>query len=127
MRRGLSLPDDRWLDSQSSSTWCSPKNERELAATGHSRVGLTTKIHAAVDGLGNPIRFIVTASNISEFSQAIALMEGFEAEYFLSDRGYDSHEIVDYIKHELEAEPVIPPRKNRRVLRHYDKELYKEI
>ena len=53
-------------------------------------------------------------------------MEGFEPEYVLSDRGYDSDEIVDYIKHDLEAEPVIPPRKNRRVLRHYDKELYKE-
>ena len=36
------------------------KNEQELEAEGKSRGGLSTKIHAAVDALGNPVRFILT-------------------------------------------------------------------
>jgi transposase len=42
----------------------------------------------------------------------------------LADRGYDSQEFID----ELEAQgisPAIPPRKNRKEQREYDKELYK--
>ena len=68
----------------------------------------------------------MTAGNTSEFTQAITLMEGFEPEHVLSDRGYDSDEIVSFIENDLEAKPVIPPRKNRKVLRDYDREIYKE-
>ena len=39
---------------------------------GKSRGGLSTKIHAAVDALGNPVRFILTAGQYSEIRQADA-------------------------------------------------------
>ncbi len=51
-------------------------------------------------------------------------MEGFEMEHLLADKGYDSDEIESKAKAQG-AEVVIPPRRNRRKPRRYDKELYK--
>jgi predicted peroxiredoxin len=39
-----------------------------------SRGGLTSKIHAVTDGNGKPMRFIITAGNVNDSTQAIALM-----------------------------------------------------
>jgi len=43
----------------------------------------------------------------------------------LADKGYDSNTIVDYVI-KSSAMAVIPPRKNRKIQRFYDKHLYKE-
>lgn len=52
------------------------------------------------------------------------MIDGLSAQYLLADRGYDSDAIVNQAK--LQGiEPVIPPKKNRKILRKYDKELYK--
>ena len=45
---------------------------------GHSRGGLTTWIHAAVDALGLPVRLIPNAGQRSECPQAAALSDGLE-------------------------------------------------
>jgi transposase len=92
---------------------------------GKSRGGLSTKIHAAVDALGNPVRLLLTAGQTSEYTQVAALIEGFDADYVLADKGYDSDQFVSAII-ARQATPVIPPRKNRKVQRNYDKDLYKE-
>lgn len=42
------------------------KVEQELEAMSKSRGGLSTKIHPAVDALGNPIRLLLTAGQASE-------------------------------------------------------------
>jgi transposase len=47
-----------------------------------------------------------------------------EASYLLADRGYDSDAIVEQAEDQGMI-PVIPPRKNRKVQRPYDKDLYK--
>jgi transposase len=52
------------------------------------------------------------------------LIEGIDAEHLLADRGYDSDAIVEQAKKQG-MKPVIPPRKNRKVMREYDKEIYK--
>jgi len=41
--------------------------DRELEAVGKSRGGVSTKVHAAVDSLGNTIRLILTAGQASEY------------------------------------------------------------
>lgn len=51
-------------------------------------------------------------------------MEGFSAEYLLADRGYDSDAIIQKAKG-MGMQAVIPPKKNRREQRSYDKDLYK--
>ena len=58
-------------------------------------------------------------------TQALALVEGMPAQALLADKGYDS----DEIREALLAEGIvahIPPRKNRKEERVYDKHLYKE-
>jgi transposase len=68
---------------------------------------------------------LLTAGQASEYGQANALIEDFDADFVLADKGYDSNELVEKIK-ASGAVPVIPPRKNRKESREYDKELYKE-
>lgn len=101
------------------------RTEQDSEAVGKSRGGLSTKIHAAVDALGNPVRLILTAGQSSEYGQSLALIEGFSADYVLADKGYDSDEFVAAIE-KMKAIPIIPPRKNRLEQRDYDRELYKE-
>ena len=38
-------------------------------ALGRSRGGFTTKIHVVVDGLGNPLRFTLTAGQVHDVTQ----------------------------------------------------------
>ena len=92
---------------------------------GKSRGGLSTKIHAAVDALGNPVRFILTAGQHAEINQAKPLIEGFSADYVIADKGYDADAFIVAIE-TGEAIAVIPPRKNRIIARDYDKHLYHE-
>ena len=101
------------------------KKQQNDEAMGKSRGGLSTKIHAAVDALGNPVRLLLTAGQTSEYTQAEALIEGFEAGYVLADKGYDSDRFVSAIE-KSHAVPVIPSKKNRKVPRDFDKALYKE-
>jgi putative transposase len=43
----------------------------------------------------------------------------------LGDKGYDSNDLLAYVT-SLEAEAVIPPKKNRNEQREIDRELYKD-
>ena len=61
-------------------------------ALGRSRGGFTTKVHIAVDGLGNPLRFILTGGQVHDVTQACSLVEGFKAQAVLVDKGYASFE-----------------------------------
>jgi transposase len=91
---------------------------------GKSRGGLSTKIHAAVDALGNPLRLLLTPGQASEYGQAEALIEGFTPEAVLADKGYDSEAFVDAIQR-IGAEAVIPSKRNRLRPRALDRHLYK--
>ena len=91
---------------------------------GKSRGGLSTKIHAAVDALGNPIRLLLTPGQASEYGQAEALIEGFDFEAVLADKGYDSDAFVEVIQRRG-AEAIIPSKKNRLNPRSLDRHLYK--
>ena len=95
-----------------------------MQAVGRSRGGLTTKIHAAVDSLGNPVRLLLTAGQASEYGQENALIDGYDAEFIVADKGYDSNDFVEAIE-ASGATAVIPPRSNRKAPREYDKDIYK--
>jgi transposase len=52
------------------------------------------------------------------------LIEGITAEQLLADRGYDTNAILEQAeKQGMEA--VIPPKKNRKIQREYDKDVYR--
>jgi transposase len=61
---------------------------------------------------------------VADCTQACQLIEGFEADYLLADRGYDTDEIIRTARAAGMA-PVIPPKKNRIQQRVYDAEIYK--
>jgi transposase len=94
-------------------------------ALGRSRGGFSTKIHILVDALGNPVEFILTAGQEADVTQAEPLIDGQKAEAFIADKAYDSDAVVAAAKRQG-AEAVIPPKKNRKVPREFDKHLYKE-
>lgn len=78
-----------------------------------------------MDGLGNPLRFELTAGQRHDITQAQALIDDFDAEYVIADKGYDSVEFLQFIM-SMRAIPVIPPRSNRKTTREYDEYLYRE-
>ena len=82
-------------------------------ALGRSRGGLTTKIHAAVDGLGRPLCFLLTPGQAADCRQARALLEGLAFERLVGDRACDTDELRDWIE-ERGAEAVIPSKRNRK-------------
>ncbi|WP_446470790.1 IS5 family transposase [Xenorhabdus stockiae] len=91
---------------------------------GITKGGFNTKIHLAVDAHGMPVRIVITSGTTADCSQAERLIEGLDAEHLLADRGYDSNAIVE--KAEQQGMQVqIPSRKNRKVTREYDRELYR--
>jgi transposase len=86
---------------------------------------MSTKVHVAVDALGNPVRLIVTAGQVADVTQGEALISGLDAEHVIADKGYDSNKLVAAIE-AAGSEAVIPPRSNRKEPRAYDEHLYKE-
>ncbi len=70
-----------------------------------------------------PVRVIITQGTTADCTQAESLIADIEADYLLADRGYDSDAIVDKAETQGMA-VVIPPKKNRKVQREYDKYLY---
>lgn len=94
-------------------------------ALGRSRGGFSTKIHISVDGLGNPLRFILTAGQRHDITQAPALISDFAFEHVIADKSYDVDEFIRLIQ-AAKAEPVIPSRAKRKEPRAYDEHLYKE-
>ena len=104
----------------------SPKRGGQAAqALGRSRGGFSTKIHVSVDGLGNPLRFILTGGQQHDITQAEELIAGYAGEHVLADKGYDAQEFRQHIL-ELGMMPVIPPRSNRKAPADYDRHLYRE-
>jgi transposase len=71
-----------------------------------------------------PVRFIITAGTTADCTVAKQLIENFAADHLLADRGYDSNAIVDCATSQNML-VVIPPKRNRKVQREYDKYLYK--
>jgi putative transposase len=92
---------------------------------GRSRGGLSTKIHAASDALGNPVRLIGGPGQENDITRAHELINGFEAAATLADKGYDANHLHEKIA-ESGSEIVIPPKRNRKIQRPYDTDLYKE-
>lgn len=78
----------------------------------------------AVDAEGQPVRFILTGGEASDFTQAIPLLAGIDAEGVIADKGYDSDEILEFAKAKG-ARAVIPPKSNRLFQREYDRQAYR--
>ena len=71
------------------------------------------------------MRLVLTPGQAADVTQAGALIGGVPFEVVIGDRGYDSRAVVAAVEAEG-GEAVIPPQKNRREQRAYDRERYKD-
>jgi len=85
-------------------------------AIGRSRGGLTTKIHALVDALGNPVELMLTPGQAHDLTCAESLLEGVDPEALLGDKAYDADSLIDTLA-QRGVTAVIPPKANRKVPR----------
>ncbi len=85
---------------------------------------MSTKIHAVVDALGNPTAFHLTGGQASELAGADALLPGIAAPVVLADKGYDAEARVLAPLREAGKVAVIPPKRNRKIQREYDRDRY---
>ena len=86
---------------------------REKHHIGASRGGKNTKIHALVDGLGNPIRLIFTSGEVHDSKEGVSLLDDIELSNtaVMGDKAYGTVEILTYIRAHG-GTVVIPPKSN---------------
>lgn len=99
--------------------------EQEEQGLGRSKGGFTSKIHAKVDALGNPLKFIITPGQRNDITQAKKLVDNEPGDHLLGDKGYDADDFRESLKKQ-DCKPVIPPKSNRRNPSEYDTHIYKE-
>jgi len=93
-------------------------------AIGRSKGGLSTKIHALVDALGNPLKTILTGGQVHDLAGADALLPGMAAKALLADKAFDADERVIKPLEAAGKTAVIPSKSNRKNPRKYDKARY---
>ena len=76
---------------------------------------MTTKIHMLADGLGRPLRFILTPGQVGDVTQA---------DHVIADTAYDSRALRDLIA-SLGANAVIPSNPIRKHPFAHDPAIYK--
>ena len=90
-----------------------------------SRGGLTTKIHALVDALGNPVELMLTPGQAHDLTCTEPLLEESRPEALIGDMAYDADAFLGALA-EREITPVIPSHPRRREPRPCDFALYRE-
>ena len=116
---------DRLDDCQGPPAFSRSPEKRGDQALGRSRGGLGTKVHIACEGLGLPVRFLLTGGEVHDVTQALALIEGIPAEQVIADKGYDSEAVVEMIE-EQGGTAIIPSKCNRKNPRPHDRTTYQE-
>lgn len=118
------------------------KSDATAEALGRSRGGFSTKVYAAVDALGNPLKLSLRPGQRADIVDAEALLQPYLATHqqgplqegdltagtptagaVIADKGFDSSDFVAWIEAH-EAEVVIPSRRTNTVQRRIDANLY---
>lgn len=88
---------------------------------------MNTKLHAIVDGVGNPVEFLLSPGNDADSTHAIELLKKVDiaGSNILGDKAYGTEAIRTYIT-ENDADYTIPPKSNTKEPWECDYWLYKE-
>jgi len=93
---------------------------------GRSRGGLTTKIHARVDGQGRPIQILITPGQAHDLTAAEPLLANLERRTIvIADKAYDADRLRAHIK-ACGAIANIPNMRRRRKRFRWKKALYRQ-
>lgn len=107
------ISNDRWNHHPRPPAWDRCKRGTQNQAIGRSRGGLTTKIVALVDALGNLARFLLLPGQRHDNVGVEPLTDGIEIGALIGDKAFDN----DWLRRELNergALAVIPPKANRK-------------
>jgi len=86
---------------------------------------MNTKLHAVTGTIGRPIRFFMTAGQVSNYTRTRALVSNLPAaEWLLGDRGYDADWFREALVN-MGIKPCVPERKSRSKALKCDKRRYK--
>jgi len=86
--------------------------EKKEQAIGRSKGGLSTKIHARTDALGNPTGFYLTAGQAHDLNGADVLLDLSLSQTWLMDKAYNSKDrVIDPI-HKINGQIMMPSKSN---------------
>jgi transposase len=102
------------------------KKHGEDQAIGRSRGGLSTKIHPLVEAFVNAIGFVLSGGQAHDLIGADHLLPSMKTDILLADKACGADERVISLLENAGKTPVIPSKSNRKVLRDYGNDLYKE-
>ncbi|WP_373687593.1 IS5 family transposase [Acinetobacter sp. YH12200] len=98
---------------------------KKSQAIGRSKGGLSTKIHARTDALGNPTGFYLTDGQVHDLNGSDVLLDLSLSQTWLMDKAYNSRDrVIDPIL-EAKSQVVMPAKSNSIDQRDYDRNLYK--
>ena len=101
------------------------KKGGSIRLIGQTKGGMNTELRVVTDTIGRPIRFLITAGQVSDYTGAAALLSSLpQAEWLLADRGY----VADWFREILKDKSTtscIPRRKSRKKTIKYDKRRYR--
>ncbi len=129
VRRGLrraryGICDGRCHDRAGASPWSGRKRGTQSQAIGKSRGGLTTKILALTDALGNLVRFVLLPGQRYDTIGVAPLIKGAEFGGLIADKAFDANWIIAELN-ERGAKVVISQRPKRRTPLAIDLDVYK--
>ena len=117
------LPGSGWHHCFGSSKGKRRKRGTQNQAIGRSRGGLTTKIVALVDALGNLVKLLLLPGQAHDMKGVAPLIRGVSFGALLADKAFDANWLLEELG-ERGATAVIPPKSNRNVQQEYDDEVY---
>ena len=85
---------------------------------------MSTKIHALVDALGNPLAFLLTPGQAHDLDGADVLLPQMQADILLADKAFDADKRVIEPLLSAGKTPVIPPMPGRKSPRPSDRALF---
>ena len=96
-------------------------------AIGRRAGGLSRKIHATCDGLGNLTGFHLTEGQVFDLEGQDNLIDKLSiGENVIADKAYDAKERFRNKLKEKGCKVIVPPKRNRLEEIDYDKDIYKE-
>src|ERR1700761_1842653 len=105
-----------------------PEGGHEGQAVGLSRGGLTTKIHALVDGQGRALKLLLSAGHVADITIAPALVADLSARdcgTLVADKGYDSDALRSLLV-EKDIFPCLALNATRKESRPFHRGYYRE-
>src|SRR5712691_4615481 len=116
--------DDRRDDRQGPPPWTRRKRGTGSQAIGRSKGGMTTKILALTDALGNLVRFVLLPGQRFDTIGVPPLIEGVKFGALIADKAFDSNDIIANLN-ERGAKIVISQHPRRTTPLQIDTEMYK--